>query len=110
MPVDRPRLRIEVCRASPASAARRVLEVAEGSTVGDALAQGGFGPPDGVFDRSVPSCAIFGRRVSLETRLHEGDRIELLRLLIVDPKEARRRRALKKNGTATPPRVGPEPS
>ncbi|HET8940627.1 MAG TPA: RnfH family protein [Rudaea sp.] len=37
--------------------------------------------------------AIFGRRVGPETRLHDGDRIELCRRLQIDPKLARRRRA-----------------
>ena len=37
--------------------------------------------------------AVFGRRVGLETRLHEGDRVELCRALQIDPKLARRRRA-----------------
>ena len=37
--------------------------------------------------------AVFGRRVSDATILHDGDRLELLRALVIDPKQARRRRA-----------------
>jgi len=36
---------------------------------------------------------ISGREVSLETLLRDGDRVEILRPLAMDPKEARRRRA-----------------
>ena len=39
------------------------------------------------------SFAIYGRRVSADYILSSGERIELLRPLMVDPKEARRRRA-----------------
>jgi putative ubiquitin-RnfH superfamily antitoxin RatB of RatAB toxin-antitoxin module len=35
----------------------------------------------------------FGRRVSLDTPLADGDRVEILRPLAADPKEARRQRA-----------------
>ena len=37
--------------------------------------------------------AIFGQLAEATTRLSEGDRVELLRPLQLDPKEARRRRA-----------------
>jgi len=36
---------------------------------------------------------IFGRRVPPEHPLRDGDRVELYRTLVLDPKEARRRRA-----------------
>jgi uncharacterized protein len=42
--------------------------------------------------------AVFGRAVGLDTPLHDGDRIELLRPLVMDPKEARRRRAGARRG------------
>lgn len=37
--------------------------------------------------------AIFGRVVAVEERLRDGDRVEILRPLIVDPKQARRQAA-----------------
>jgi putative ubiquitin-RnfH superfamily antitoxin RatB of RatAB toxin-antitoxin module len=36
---------------------------------------------------------IFGRKVSLERVLENGDRVEIYRPLIADPKEVRRQRA-----------------
>ncbi len=50
----------------------------------------------------VPAAmAVFGREISADTLLHEGDRLELLRALPSDPKLARRLRAETKT-----PRVG----
>lgn len=37
--------------------------------------------------------AIFGERVSLETQFSANDRVEWLQPLLIDPKEARRKRA-----------------
>lgn len=41
---------------------------------------------------------IFGRMVNLNTALNEGDRVEIYRPLLADPKEIRRQRALKQQG------------
>ena len=38
---------------------------------------------------------IFGKRVKPAERLHEGDRVEAYRPLQVNPKEARREKALR---------------
>lgn len=38
---------------------------------------------------------IFSRKATLDTQLRDGDRVEIYRPLKIDPKEARRRRALK---------------
>jgi putative ubiquitin-RnfH superfamily antitoxin RatB of RatAB toxin-antitoxin module len=37
--------------------------------------------------------AVFGRAATPATVLHDGDRIELLRPLLADPKQRRRERA-----------------
>lgn len=59
----------------------------EGATVEDALKASGWLLED------VAGVAIFGERVERDARLHDGDRVELLRPLLIDPKDARRRRA-----------------
>jgi putative ubiquitin-RnfH superfamily antitoxin RatB of RatAB toxin-antitoxin module len=41
---------------------------------------------------------VYGKLKTLDTSLREHDRIEIYRPLIADPKEARRRRAGKKDG------------
>jgi putative ubiquitin-RnfH superfamily antitoxin RatB of RatAB toxin-antitoxin module len=81
-----PGLRIEVLRAWPGRLERRELELEEGATVRAALAAAGMAAPHGA--------GIFGRRVPLDARLADGDRVEVYRPLSADPKEARRRRAL----------------
>jgi uncharacterized protein len=83
-----PRLHVEVVRAWPERLDLRALELEEGATVRAALAAAGLQAPHGA--------GIHGRRVSLDTKLAEGDRVEVYRPLRADPKEARRRRALKR--------------
>ena len=86
-------IEVELVRALPHSCQSLRLRLAEGSRVGDALrlaAEAGFAPAR----EADPEClAVFGRSASLATRLHAGDRIELLRALVADPKQRRRERA-----------------
>jgi putative ubiquitin-RnfH superfamily antitoxin RatB of RatAB toxin-antitoxin module len=80
---------------------RIALELAPGATVGEALRAGGAAeriaalrPPcagEGALDGLA--IAVLGRLAGLEERLADGDRIELLPPLTVDPKVARQRRA-----------------
>ena len=44
-------------------------------------------------DLAVNKIGIFGRHVRLSQRLKPGDRVEIYRALLVDPKQARRLRA-----------------
>jgi putative ubiquitin-RnfH superfamily antitoxin RatB of RatAB toxin-antitoxin module len=44
-------------------------------------------------DRAAIGYAIFGQRARADTPLRDGDRVELTRPLVADPKDARRRRA-----------------
>ena len=80
-------IRVEVVRAWPRRFAAVPLGLAEGSTVADAVAASGL-PLEG-----VSGYALHGERAGPDARLRDGDRVELLRPLPVDPKEARRRRA-----------------
>lgn len=73
-------------RAWPRRFERVELQLPEGSVVADALRQA----PPLVDEVAV---AIHGVRATADTPLAEGDRIELLRPLLADPKESRRRRA-----------------
>jgi putative ubiquitin-RnfH superfamily antitoxin RatB of RatAB toxin-antitoxin module len=43
--------------------------------------------------RGIDGLALHGVRTTPEAVLRDGDRIELLRPLVADPKDARRRRA-----------------
>lgn len=82
------RLRVEVVRALPGEAERTALVLEDGATVRDALRAAGYAPE--------AAAGIFGRRVAAGTALADGDRVELYRPLATDPREARRRRALRR--------------
>ena len=72
--------------ACPDGAQARSLNLPAGATVREALAASGF---------EGHACGIFGKRVELDHRLADGDRVEIYRPLAMDPKEARRQRARK---------------
>lgn len=63
------------------------LEVTCGTTLGEALELSGL-----VDDPDACDTGVFGHKRPLSYRLRPNDRIEIYRSLLVDPKEARRRR------------------
>ncbi len=81
-------LRVQVVMAWPHRVEAAWCELPEGARVGDALASVCL--PD---QESASGVAVFGVSAGIDTLLHDGDRVELLRPLLADPKESRRRRA-----------------
>lgn len=81
-------MRVELLRAWPRRHESRILELDEGATVADALRTAGL-----PVDEEIAGLAIFGVAAVQGTPLRDGDRVELLRALQVDPKQARRLRA-----------------
>lgn len=81
-------MRVEVIAAWPDRSTAISLDLPEGTLAAEACEASGL-----VAGYPLAGMAVFGRRVGDDTVLHEGDRLELLRGLIIDPKEARRRRA-----------------
>jgi len=81
---------VEVIRAWPHRFDSQALALEEGARVADALERAGW-----VIDDEFVGVAIFGLPAALVTRLQDGDRVELLRPLQLDPKQARRQRARK---------------
>jgi putative ubiquitin-RnfH superfamily antitoxin RatB of RatAB toxin-antitoxin module len=86
------RFSIEIVYALPDAQEVIALEVAPGTTVGEAIALCGAAHRYGIDVSAVPA-GIYGQRVSADTVLREGDRVEIYRALTADPKQARRRRA-----------------
>jgi putative ubiquitin-RnfH superfamily antitoxin RatB of RatAB toxin-antitoxin module len=82
------RLRIEVVHPLAGEQAIVRLELAAGATAGEAALASGL-PQHGL------QYGIGGKLIAPETPLRDGDRLELLRPLAADPKEARRQRARK---------------
>lgn len=81
-------MKIELVRAWPRRSECVQVELPEGACVLDALREAGLDS-----DEETTGYAVFGVTASPQARLHDGDRVELLRSLSADPKEARRRRA-----------------
>ena len=69
------------------------VEVAEGTTLRAAIEESGVLAVHPELQLGALSAGVFGRPRSLEAPAHDGDRIEIYRPLLVDPKEARRHRA-----------------
>ena len=89
-------IRVEVAYATPRKQRLIALDIPAGSTAAQAIEESGIRDefPDMVVDSS--SVGIFSRRISLDHELRAGDRVEIYRPLIADPKEIRRQRARKK--------------
>ena len=69
------------------------LQVAAGTSVGDAVARSGLMERFPEIAARPLACAIYGRAVALTHPLRAGDRVEIVRPLQIDPKESRRRAA-----------------
>ena len=86
-------LRIEVVYALRAEQVVWELEMAEGATVRQAVERSGILKRFPEIDLVRASLGIFGKVVSPNTPLRDGDRVEIYRPLIVEPKHGRRERA-----------------
>jgi uncharacterized protein len=91
--MSRGSLRVEVAYASPRRGALRKLTLPEGSCVADAVRESGLALEFPEIDLAVNRVGIYGRAVRPDTPLRDGDRVEILRPLVADPKESRRARA-----------------
>lgn len=89
-------LRVEVAYALSERQEVVTVLVPSGATLREAVEASGVLSRHPEIDLSKRNCGIFGRIVALDTPLEGGDRVEIYRELIADPKEARRRRALGK--------------
>ncbi len=88
-------MQVEVVYALPERQAVVQLEVPEGTTVYQAAVASKLADQFPDIDLETIPMGVFGVRVKTATTtiLHPGDRVELYRSLIADPKENRRSRA-----------------
>jgi uncharacterized protein len=84
---------IEVAYAAARGQSVLRLEVKSGTTIGEAIKQSGILQQFPEIDLALNKVGIFGKLARTDTLLRDRDRLEIYRALIVDPKEARRRRA-----------------
>ena len=86
------KLAVTVAYAAPGAEVLIVLELPAGTTVDAAVTQSGIVARFDL-DLSQLEFAIFGQRARGATPLADGDRVELTRPLVADPKRNRRKRA-----------------
>jgi putative ubiquitin-RnfH superfamily antitoxin RatB of RatAB toxin-antitoxin module len=67
------------------------LDVPEGSTVGVAIEHSGLLKQFPEIDLGAQEVGVFGKIVTLTTRLSEGDRVEIYRPITADPETVERR-------------------
>ena len=86
-------LSVEVVLATPERQVLLSVDVEAGASVADVISRSAIAshfPGVAVADLAA---GIWGKPVSREQRVREGDRVELYRPLEIDPREARRQRA-----------------
>lgn len=88
------RIQVEVVLAMADRQELVALEVTVGTTLAEAITQSGLPGMFEGFELNLANVGIFGRKASPEQILQAGDRVEIYRPLIADPKEVRRQRAL----------------
>ena len=84
---------VTIVYALPGAATEIEVGLAEGATVAEAIKRSGIAARLPAADIAGAPVGIFGKRVRRDTVLGDGDRIELYRRLVADPKAKRRRRA-----------------
>lgn len=88
-------INIEVVFALPTTATSLSIEVPQGTTAEQGVIQSGIIEKCPEIDRTALTLGVWNRTVKANYELKEGDRIEIYRPLIADPKDARRKRAEK---------------
>ena len=86
-------IEVEVVYALPLAQDSTHLRVPAGTTVAQAIALAGVALRHPELERGKSQVAVYGRTVPMDAILRDLDRVEILRPLSADPKEARRRRA-----------------
>ena len=86
-------INVEVAYALPEKQAIVALQVPEGTTALEAATQSGISQKFDDIDLDNAKLGIFAKVVSPGQVLREGDRVEIYRPLIADPKEVRKARA-----------------
>jgi len=94
--MDMSKIRVEVAYALPDRQVIIVLEIEPNSTVQAAIQQSNILVQFPEIDLQQQKVGIFSKRCELTDVVHDGDRIEIYRPLIIDPKTARRKKAARK--------------
>jgi putative ubiquitin-RnfH superfamily antitoxin RatB of RatAB toxin-antitoxin module len=90
-------IHVEVAYALPDDQFLVELEVNDVTSVAEAITKSGLFERYPELKQLELSIGIYSRPVTADTKLSDGDRVEIYRPLTIDPKEARRLRAAAKN-------------
>ena len=90
-----PEIKVEVVYALPEKQYLLKVRLAQGSTVEQAITASGILELRTDIDLAKNKVGVFSRPVKLTDTVNDGDRVEIYRPLIADPKELRRQRAEK---------------
>lgn len=93
-------MNIGVCYAEAERQLWMRLEVPAGVSVGDAIERSGVLQRFPEIDLAKQKVGIFGKIVKLENPVRDGDRIEIYRSIVADPKTVKRRRVKSDDGDA----------
>ena len=87
---------VEVVYAEPGRQVLCSVALPPGSTIQDAIEQSGITRQLAAINLAECKVGVFGKVRSRATPVRDGDRVELYRPLLVDPKDARRVRSQRK--------------
>ena len=91
------KIAVEVAYALPQKQYLQQVTLDEGATVEQAIQASGLLTLRDDIDLAKNKVGIYSRPAKLDDVVHDGDRVEIYRPLIADPKELRRQRAQQKN-------------
>lgn len=86
-------IRVEVAYARPDEQVILTVDVPAGASLEEAVRRSGIIDRFPEIDLSQNKVGIFGKAQSMSQPLRAGDRVEIYRPLIANPKESRRQRA-----------------
>jgi putative ubiquitin-RnfH superfamily antitoxin RatB of RatAB toxin-antitoxin module len=92
-------LRVEVIYALADQQITIALELEPGASVRKSIVASGLLESRPEIDIDKAGVGVWGQRVALDHALRDGDRVEIYRPLIADPKVIRRQRARAANST-----------
>jgi len=96
------RIKVEVAYATAQLQEVVALILEEGALAIDAARISGLAARHPGLDVDAAVLGVFGKIVPPDTRLRDGDRVEIYRPLLSDPKDARRARAAQEPKAARP--------
>ncbi|MFQ5658798.1 MAG: RnfH family protein [Gammaproteobacteria bacterium] len=97
---DKP-LHVDVAYAHPQQSVIIPLDVSRGTTIKQVIEQSGILETCPEIDLARNAVGVFSKVRELQSIVNDGDRVEIYRPLTVNPREARRMRAVRQNSGKT---------